>query len=760
MHIALWGESVLTRSSYVPFYLCLALSLVVIPVACDEMPINLVQAQRTYKQIRRERDQLFTPLRAALKNSAQEASKQDETQKNALGPDHHALIDATEARELDLPLLADTLDHAQTMLGRWAIKDSTETVSTKKMVCARQKLIKELVKKEELLRDMCTALVPLAKSEDALCAYWVSNDLFSSAKYLYFNPIHIPLLCNIPGVKKVFSKLCDVLNNRRVTLEGAWAVDAFKGASYVAAVMGVRNVFEELFFASIGCGRAGGTNLDVAFLDGIKQPFNAFNPTPYLFSGRQLYNPGERRGQYNYSQRAFTDSTRFGSMHDCYYAFAHGMDEREAENLKIKGSFSFINRLSNWTHKKEVDPGFWRKFQAGSAAGGRGLASLVSLAFSYATLRPLWLRLWVTMNGLHLRMNKVADAICAMKMVTQAVVETGLFEDEALVNRARDLLHQLEKGELKEIYKLFSAETFKTESSVFYMRGKVLHAHRELEKAKDKLLPLMRLVGEVDAYCSVASLMVAHKDHNARYCFVEFDAGAKPVIELREFWTPLLESDLVFLLPEGVVTNDIKIGGSTPRNVLFTGPNGGGKSTVLKAVGHAVILAHSWGIVPAMHARMSFFDGMRCCLDPREDISKGISTFMASKRGMERLYEFTRNNAAPRKIITLIDEPYAGTVDDEMARRTGQFCGDIAAVGNGLAVIATHVKPQFKTGADFGFYHVGIADDGKGGFVRTYKVQPGLCNWWFNDAARRRRYIDWLNPTPGEKKDNGGMPAT
>jgi len=272
-----------------------------------------------------------------------------------------------------------------------------------------------------------------------------------------------------------------------------------------------------------------------------------------------------------------------------------------------------------------------------------------------------------------------------------------------------------------------------------------------MERLKDQFLPLMRLVGEVDAYCSVASLMVSHQDYNAQYCFVEFDDDAEPVIELKEFWSPLLESDLIFLLPEGVVTNDIKIGGGTPRNVLFTGPNGGGKSTVLKALGHAAILAHSWGIAPGVYARMSFFDGMCSCLDPREDISKGISTFMASKHGMERLYQFARKNPAPRKILMLIDEPYAGTVDDEMALRTGQFCSDVTTIGNGIAVIATHVKPQFNMSANFGFYHVEISEDGKGGFTRTYTVQPGLCDWWFSDAVRRRRYIDWLNPSPGEQ---------
>jgi len=741
------------RLSRLRFATLLILCCGVLPCVGDEASVDLGQLQRLLKQVRRDRDKRLVPMRLALRDGT---SKADEKTKRSINVSawekSPSITDANEARELDLTLLSDTLDHAQTMLGRWAIGHATEPIADKNVVLARQKTVKTLAEQQELLRDMRATLAPLAKSENALYAYWGFSELFVNAKQLYFNAPQVPILYNIPVVKKCFDGICNFLNNRRATLEAAWAVDVFKALSFAAGVFGIRNAMEESFIRSMGWGPPDPNNPEKqadfnpvdAFVEGIKQPVRGLNPFAVLF----------KKG-YGKTPVEFGVGLRAGSWGDRRILFRHGVKGAS----KISGPFKFFNKFSDWMNEPTDEPSTLRKVNAELMAGGMGSWTLISLAFTCASLRSTWQRLYVTMNGLQEHMTGVANAVGSMKTVAEHVLKSGLFTDEKILANAREALKQIEDGEIKKLLSLLSTSTFNGPASIFYFRGRVLRAHRELEKMKDKMLPLMRFVGEIDAYCSMAQLVASHKDHDARYCFVEFDGGAAPVVELKGFWTPLLESDLVFLLPEGVVTNDITIGGGTPRNILFTGPNGGGKSTVLKAIGHAIALAHSWGIAPAASARMSFFDGMRTCLDPREDLTRGISTFMASKAGMERLYEFTHNNPAPRRIITLIDEPYAGTVDDEMERRTGQFCNDITRVGNGIAVIATHVKPSFKAGAEFGFYHVDIAENGTDGFGRTYKVKSGLCGWWFDDAARRRRYIDWLNPSPGEKKNHEEMPA-
>ena len=77
-----------------------------------------------------------------------------------------------------------------------------------------------------------------------------------------------------------------------------------------------------------------------------------------------------------------------------------------------------------------------------------------------------------------------------------------------------------------------------------------------------------------------------------------------------------------------VVPNDVGIGGAGPLAVLLTGPNMGGKSTVMRSVCVAVIMAQLGCYVCADQCRLSVVDRIFTRIGATDRIMSGQSTFM------------------------------------------------------------------------------------------------------------------------------------
>jgi DNA mismatch repair protein MutS len=128
---------------------------------------------------------------------------------------------------------------------------------------------------------------------------------------------------------------------------------------------------------------------------------------------------------------------------------------------------------------------------------------------------------------------------------------------------------------------------------------------------------------------------------------IEIIQGRHPVIEVFN--------------EEPFVPNSIYLNNSTDRLLIITGPNMGGKSTVLRQTAVISILAQMGSFVPAEKARLPLLDRVWTRVGASDDLARGRSTFMVEMTETAAIL----HNATPRSLVIL----------DEIGRGTATFDG-------------------------------------------------------------------------------------
>jgi len=178
----------------------------------------------------------------------------------------------------------------------------------------------------------------------------------------------------------------------------------------------------------------------------------------------------------------------------------------------------------------------------------------------------------------------------------------------------------------------------------------------------ERIQALADALAEVDALASLAAVAVEGgyvrpeivDDPDAG---IAIEGGRHPVVERAE--ASFVPNDAT--LPRGSVT-------------LITGPNMSGKSTYMRSVALAVVLAQTGSFVPAQAAELPVFDRLFTRVGASDDIAGGQSTFM---REMSELTEIL-HDAGPDSLV-LLDEVGRGTATTDgraIARAAVEFVHD------------------------------------------------------------------------------------
>ena len=153
-------------------------------------------------------------------------------------------------------------------------------------------------------------------------------------------------------------------------------------------------------------------------------------------------------------------------------------------------------------------------------------------------------------------------------------------------------------------------------------------------------------LAETDVLTGLAQLAVG-----GGYCRPEITA--EPLLDIREGRHPVLDR----LQPTGAfVPNDVRLGKSTGRIQIITGPNMSGKSTYIRQAALLTILAQIGSFVPAAEARIGIADRIFARVGASDELSRGQSTFMVEMTETARIL-----NSASEKSLVILDEIGRGT---------------------------------------------------------------------------------------------------
>lgn len=165
-----------------------------------------------------------------------------------------------------------------------------------------------------------------------------------------------------------------------------------------------------------------------------------------------------------------------------------------------------------------------------------------------------------------------------------------------------------------------------------------------------KLQSTARALATLDALQSLAEV-AAHRNYFAPHLH---DGDA---IEIKKGRHAIVEA----FSREEFVPNDLAMNNSTDRLLIITGPNMGGKSTVLRQIALIQILAQIGSFIPAESAKLPVLDRIWTRVGASDDLASGRSTFMVEMTETAAIL----HNATPRSLILL----------DEIGRGTSTFDG-------------------------------------------------------------------------------------
>jgi len=294
--------------------------------------------------------------------------------------------------------------------------------------------------------------------------------------------------------------------------------------------------------------------------------------------------------------------------------------------------------------------------------------------------------------GYYFEISKIhQDKVPAYFERKQTLVNSERFVTQELKTLEEKIVNATEQRKLKE-YELFQK------------------LREDLAKSKDKFLQMAKKIAVLDYWQALAE--VAHKwDWSAPILTTGTD------LQVKQGRHPSLEQ---VIGKANYIATDVCFPANTSQ-LIITGPNMAGKSTILRQTALILILAQMGSFVPAREAKLGIVDKIFSRVGASDNIAQGQSTFMVEMTETARILRL-----ASKKSFVILDEIGRGTstfdglsiawaVAEELSRREVR------------TLFATHYHELTQLSqihSNIANFHVAI-EEWKGEIIFLRKLIPG-----------------------------------
>lgn len=267
--------------------------------------------------------------------------------------------------------------------------------------------------------------------------------------------------------------------------------------------------------------------------------------------------------------------------------------------------------------------------------------------------------------------------------------------------------------------------SMKAKGEKFSRRSNLYFAYYLRGRYKTNTLELMDIFSRLDAWYSMA---VAVKTYGLS--FPEFAEQETPLVEARGLYHLLLAHPVAY---------DLRM--DPDNNFLFlTGANMAGKSTLIKALGTAVFLAHIGMGVPALGMRLTLFHGLISNINVMDNIARGESYFFNEVQRIKHTIEKINDG---RKWLVLIDELFKGTNVEDAMKCSLTVIRGLLKIRQSLFILSTHL---YEIGAElknypnisFRYFETHIENDQ---LQFSYQLREGISNDRIGYVILRREKV-------------------
>ena len=245
-------------------------------------------------------------------------------------------------------------------------------------------------------------------------------------------------------------------------------------------------------------------------------------------------------------------------------------------------------------------------------------------------------------NNLRIRFNGVFGYFIEVSKANAARVPAEYERRQTLANAERFTTPELREWEKKVLGA--DERIIQLESELF------AEVCRQIGAETKRIQMTARALAALDALAAMA-------ETSARRRYVQPALHDGDELEIVQARHPVIEA----FIDEPFVPNSVYLNNSTDRLLIITGPNMGGKSTILRQTAIICILAQTGCFVPAERARLPLLDRIWTRVGASDDLTRGRSTFMVEMTETAAIL----HSATPRSLVLL----------DEIGRGTATFDG-------------------------------------------------------------------------------------